>query len=293
MKRIKHNKIKNTGILFELLMKQITADILNDNKNSKAIGMIKNYFAKTKPLGQELQLYKMLTKENVKTESKATKFLDIVVEYRNKLNNSSIRREKYNLIKEIKEHYPIDDFFKSSVRNYKMLASIYKLFEFNGNSEYSPKDIFTIKETILEHLYVGKKIIKKKINKSVLEYKKQDKDLRLLAYKILVDNFNSKYKTLNVKQRNLLREYINNVSNTNLISQFILKETLYIKNTLKKLIPTINDKTTKIKVKAAYKQLSEIFNVKSKVRDKHILSMMRYYELIKEIRNVNKKSSPK
>ena len=60
----KHNKIKNTGILFELLTRQITVDILNNKKNSSAIKILKKFFNENTELGKENQLYKVLVEIN-------------------------------------------------------------------------------------------------------------------------------------------------------------------------------------------------------------------------------------
>ena len=142
MREIKHHKLKYTGILFELLLRQITADILNEGVNSPAVKLLKKYFKNSAPLGKELQLYQMLVKETYSSESKANHFLDVVVSARKKITNSSLRRSKYNLIKELKDLYPVEDFFKSRIKNYKIYASVYKLFEAESTGkvdEFNPK----------------------------------------------------------------------------------------------------------------------------------------------------------
>ena len=54
---IKHSKYKNTGILFELLTRQITSDILSGKRTPKAIPILEKYFNKNEELGKELILY--------------------------------------------------------------------------------------------------------------------------------------------------------------------------------------------------------------------------------------------
>ena len=157
MKKLKHNKVKNTGILFELLTRQLTADVLNNKQKPKSAGLLKKYFSKSSPLGKELQLYNLLMKENFNSENKANKFIDIVISHRNKLKNSDLRKEKYNLIKEIKDNYPITDFFKSKIKNYKLYASIHKLFEFETSiDEYNPSDMVNTRYTIVESVVTNK-----------------------------------------------------------------------------------------------------------------------------------------
>jgi len=280
--KLKHHKLKNTGILFELLSRQITADLLSENSNPFSVKLLKKYFNKGTQLGKELRLYNILMKESCGSEIKSNYLLDNVLKTRESLSNKSLRRQKYNLIKEIKDNYPLTDFFKSKIKNYKIYASIYQLFE-NANTD--PKDVMDIRYTIIEHLQSdGKKVNKKKIDSKLVEqYKKQNEDVRLLSYKILVDNFNSKYKNLNAPQKKLLREFINNISNTNKIKEYFDSEVVKLTKQLKSYSQKIDDKVTKIKVNESIKLMTKKFNSNS-VSDEHFLSLMRYYELAKELR---------
>lgn len=286
--KMRHSKVKNTGILFELLTRQITVDVLNDNKDSKAIDLIKKYFNENSELGRECELYKILLEENYNSTNKAEKLIDATVKSRRRLNNSTLRREKYNLIGEIKESYKIEDFFKSRIPNYRVLASIYKLFLSESTSViFDPKEEINNKFNIVEHITHKKLTKKQKENKLATEYKKQNKDLRLLSYQILVDNFNKKYKTLNSMQRNLLKEYINNISNTNSLREFISGEVIKIKKILSKFLPKIEDKVTKIKLTEAINQMDTLTKG-SVVKDKQVVTLLRYYELMKELYDVTK-----
>ena len=285
-RKLKHSKIKNTGILFELLTRQIAADVLN-NKNSKAVNILKKYFNDKTQLGKEKQLYEVLLAENYRSEEKANRLVDAVIKSRQKLVNASLRREKYNLIKEIKTNFPnVEDFFRARITNYKVHASIYKLFLSESvESTFDPTEEIDNRYTVVNHL-VREGILSKKVNKTVVtNYKKQEKDLRLLAYEILVERFNKKYKSLNEDQKNLLREYINNISNTNSLKEFIENETIKLASTLDKFLPKIDDKVTKIKLKEAINQLESV-NKGKIVKDKQVVTLMRYYELIKELKNV-------
>ena len=288
MNKIKHSKIKNTGILFELLTRQITVDILNGN-NSGAVVLLKKYFSEKTELGKEYKLYEFLLKSSYKSENRANSLIDAVISARQKLHNSVLRREKYNLIKEIKEKYDVTEFFKSKLPNYKAFASIYKVLQSESTPEkFNPKETTDSRYSIVEHI-VGKKVIaNKKSEKLVENYKKQDKDLRLLSYKILVDKFNSKYKSLNASQKNLLKEYINNISNTNSLKEFIGNEGKKVKKILAKYVSKVDDKITKIKLNEAVNQVDTLTKGRF-IKDKQVISLMRYYELIKEIRSVIKR----
>ena len=285
MNKIKHSKIKNTGILFELLTRQITVDILNGN-NSGAVVLLKKYFSEKTELGKEYKLYEFLLKSSYKSENRANSLIDAVISARQKLHNSVLRREKYNLIKEIKETYDVNEFFKSKLPNYKVFASIYKVLQSESTTEnFDPKETTDSRYSIVEYI-VGKKVmINKKSEKLVEEYKKQGKDLRLLSYKILVDKFNSKYKSLNTAQKKLLKEYINNISNTNSLKEFIGNEGKKVKKILTRYLPKVGDKITKIKLNEAVNQVDSLTKGRF-IKDKQVISLMRYYELVKEIRSV-------
>ena len=285
--KLKHSKIKNTGILFELLTRQITADVLA-GKSTKSVSIVKKYFNENTELGKEYELYKILSEKHYQSENRANHLLEAVIKSRRKLSNSTLRREKYNLIKEIKENYNVTDFFNGRIPNYRILASIYNMFQSETSDiEFKPDEVVNSKFTVLEHI-TSKKITKKQIKEKVInEYGKSDKDLRLLAYEILVDKFNKKYKTLDESQKNLLKNYINNISNTNSLRGYIDNEVVQTKKQLKTHLPEVNDKITKIKLTEAINQIENLTKGKV-VNEKQVLTLMRYYELIKEIKNVHK-----
>jgi hypothetical protein len=286
-RKLKHSKIKNTGILFELLTRQITADVLA-GKSTKSVSILKKYFNENTELGKELELYKLLSEKHYQSEIRANDLLNVVIKSRQKLSNTSLRREKYNLIKSIKENYNVTDFFNGRIPNYRILASIYNVFQSETTDEkFKPDHIVNSRFTVLENI-INKKVDEKKIKEKVLsEYNKEDKDLRLLAYQILVDKFNKKYKTLDESQKSLLKNYINNVSNTNSLREYVDREVIKIKNQLEGRLPKIKDKITNIKLTEAVNQIENLTKGKI-VNEKQVLTLMRYYELIKEIKNVHK-----
>ena len=283
--RVKHSKIKNTGILFELLSRQITVDVMNGNDKSKSVEMLKKFFNEKAELGKENQLYQVLLKENYNSTRKAEKLVDAVLRAREKLQNKKLRNEKYNLIKEIKRNYVVEDFFRARIPNYKVYASIYKTFLAETTPVFNPVDEVDSTFSIIEHITRNKTKSRDTDSKVISEFKKEDKDLRLLSYQLMVDTFNSKYKNLNSMQRNLLKQYVNNISNTNLLREFVDSEVVKIKKILSKFLPMVTDKVTKIKLTEAIKQTNSLSKGKI-VKDKQVVSLMRYYELIKELHNV-------
>ena len=201
---------------------------------------------------------------------------------RKKLNNSSIKREKYNLIKEIRECYNEKDFFNTKINNYKVLASIYNLFQ-HKEQNIAPDKYVATKYTIVENITADSKV--SKTNKTYDYLKKQEKDLRMLAYATLVEKFNKKYSNLTEKQKTLIKEYINNISNTNKLREYVDSEVEKVKDTLKSQIKKVDDKVTQIKLTEVMNQIDGLKKGKV-VSDKQVVSMMRYYQLIGEIDNV-------
>ena len=286
-RKLKHSKIKNTSILFELLTRQITADVLA-GKSTKSVSIVKKYFNENTELGKELQLYRILSEKHHESSDRATQLLEAVIKSRQKLSNTRLRREKYNLIKEIKESYNVGDFFNGRISNYRILASIYNVFQSETtNDVFDPEGVVNSKFTVLEHITSKKLSAEETKTKVLKEYNKTDKDLRLLAYQILVDKFNQKYKTLNESQKSLLKNYINNVSNTNSLREFVNNEVSKIKTQLSSHIKKVEDTVTQIKLSEAINQVENLTKGKV-VKDKQVLTLMRYYELIKEIKNVHK-----
>ena len=282
--KIKHSKIKNTAILFELLTRQITADVLND-KEGEAVSMLKKYFSPKSQLGKEYELYKILNTEKYNSDSKANHLIEAVVKAYKGINKKQLRNEKYNLVKEIKNNYDVNDFFNARIPNYKVYASIYKLFE----SVYTqdPKEETESRFTIIENITKKSTSVKKKDKKVLENYKKQEKDLRLLTYTVLVEKFNKKYKKLTESQRELLRKYIYNISNTNSLKEFIEKESIQIKKQLQSFLPKIDDKVTKIKLTEAINQIGNLLKGRI-VEDNQVVALMRYYQLVRELKDVSK-----
>ena len=287
MKNIKHSKFKNTGFIFELLVRQITSEIMSGKSNSVAEKILKEFFSPKKELAKELKLYQYLTKEKYNSESKAEKFVETICEARKRLDEQKITKEKYNLIKRIKESYNLDEFTKSSISNYKSLASIYKLFEATISTEaYEPRDIFNSKFTIIENITNSSIQNKDKptTDRVLDEYKNQDESIRILSYKLLVENFNKKYSNLSIGQRKLLKEYINNINNTGKLKEYVDTEVNTLSESLKQIEVDITDKVTKIKLAETISNIKKIKSVK-KLRESHLSALMMSYELLKELKN--------
>ena len=283
---IKHNKVKNTAFLYECLTRQITSDVLSNVEPSPALDIVKEFFRPTTILGKELVLYKALTSKKLKNEGKINYLVDSVLRERAKLNYSDMRRARYNLVKKITESYELKDFFRTRISNFKDIASVYKLFEIQHNS--NPFEETEIRFIVMENL---KDTDSPKTEKtSVVEkFEKESKDLRLLSYKILVDKFNQKYSNLNESQRDLLKAYINNISNSSTLKDFMAEEISKLKNEILKIHPKIDDKVVSIKLKECLNVLKKL-NKGNVVNEEQLITMMRFYSLLDEINEAVDKS---
>ena len=276
MKKIKHSKFKNTGMLFELLTRQITSDIVSA-KESAAIQILRKHFGKNSELIKEYKLYKTLCDEKLKSETKANMLIEAAIKAKRGLDRKKLTEEKYQLIKAIKDNFDIDSFFQTKVQNYKLLASIYKLFEYKEME--NPLQITKCRITVLEN--VTTKTPNKIISEAVT-ISNEPKEIRLLSQKLLVEKFNNKYSDLNENQRVLLREYISNVSNTNNFKSFIQSEAVHLKRVFQKNITKIKDVALKIKLTEVITLLDE-YNDAKKIEETHVSAILRYYSLIEDL----------
>jgi len=282
--KIKHSKFKNTGILFELLVRQIASDTVS-NKDSAAIGLVKKYFSKSE-LAKEYKLYQALITPKNLSEAKAETFVNSTLEASLRLNKTALRKEKYNLIKEIRENYDLEEFFKAKINNYKQYAAAFNLIEAHNSLEFTePQQIIDNKITLLEHI-TRKEINKESVKDRVMEeYGNMDKGTRILAYRMLLEKFNSKYATISDKQKGVLKEFINNISNTTKLREFVNSNFKTITEEITALIPTISDKTTQIKLAEVITLLHPLDKTQS-VKDENIISLLQYHQLIDEIKLV-------
>jgi len=280
---IKHSKYKNSGILFELLVRQITADTL-DGIDSPARKILKGYFVKTE-LGREYKLYEQLAKHTAVSEAKANLILNSLLEASSNLNRSALRRQKYNLISEIKKYYDLTKFFRHKLPHYKTQAAFYMLTEIKANKEFSNPELeISNKFTILEHLS-EKPVVKEQKETVVDEYQKYDKTLRTLTYRVLLEKFNEKYDTLLEDQKEILKELITSIDNTPRLKEFYNTKVNEIKTTLEELNTKVTDKVTKIKIEEVIKMLPTLDKT-AKVKDDDLTNLLQYYDLIQEVKNV-------
>ena len=278
---IKHSKYRNTGILFELLVRQTTSDLLN-NQDSKAVKILKKYFTNTE-LGKEYSLYSTFSASPKLSEAKAEILISTIIEQYNKLDHQKVAKLKYNLIKEIKKTYDLDNFFKTKVDNYKPFASIYTIFEGQNTKSVDTKQLILNKINLLEHLTETPAGDTKAPKSIVEEFMKEDKEIRLLAYKILVEKFNNKYQGMSERQKDVLKEYITNISDTKNLKLYLNNQIDQIKTELTELKNTTNDAIIKIKLEEVIKFVMPIKENQS-IKDEVITGILQYFDLIDELK---------
>ena len=282
MTKLKHSKYKNTGILFEMLVRKLTSETLSSDK-SVTIDIIKKYFGKNTELAKELQLYNTLVKEQFKSEAIGLDYIRTVKAAHSKLNQSVLRRQRYNLVKEISDKFVFTNMSKMHINNYKALASICMIFEYDET--VNPKQIMECKNAILQNGMITET---KQLEKDpVIEsFESQTKDMRLLTYKLLIDKFNEKYSGLDESQKQLLNKYITNVNDTEALKEYVQTVIPKIKTQLADQAKLVTDPATKIKVAKLSEMLCTVENMKS-IKESHVLSLLRYFDLVKELKGLH------
>ena len=283
--KIKHSKYKNTGLIFELLVKQIAADTLS-KKDSPAIRVLRKFYTGNTTLVKEFKLYDFVLKNKGIGPKKAESILSTIIEVSRKLDLNSLKKQKYELIKELKSHYDLEEFFSIKVPDYKSLAALYCLMEAQNTAELVDLSVFVDnKTTLLEHLTQTKPAEGKVKDTLIEEYSKFDKDLRLLTYKILLEKFNTQYKDLLPEQKNILKEFIVSVNSSTRLRNVVNEELVKLRKEVATLRENITDKVITIKLEEVYKSIVPIRNTQ-KVDDNHLVCLMQYYELVNELRGL-------
>lgn len=283
--KVKHSKFRNTGLIFELLVKQIAADTL-DNSDSAAVNILKKYYGKDTLLSKEYKLYEFIVKNKSITQNRAEAILSTITEVSRRLNQKKLRAEKYELISAIKEKYDINEFFGMQVRDYKPLAALFCLLEAQNNSDLvDPQILIDNKTTILEHLTSQTQDQEEVKDTLIEEYSKYDKDLKLLTFKILLEKFNSKYKDLLPQQKNILKEFITSVNSQSRLRTLVNEELQKVATAVRKLAVKVKDDVVKIKLDEVAKNIKPLSN-KERITDNHLVNLMQYYDLVNELKNL-------
>ena len=283
--KIKHSKFRNTGLIFELLVKQVASDTLN-NRDSAAVSIIKKYYSGKSSLAKEYKLYEFITKNKNVSQSKAETIISTITEVSRKLDQKLLKKQKYELISDIKENYDINEFFSIQVRDYKALAAMYCLLEAQNNSDIvDPQYLVDNKVTILEHLTATTQNEESVKDTLIEEYSKYDKDLRMLTFKILLEKFNDNYKNLLPAQKNILKEFITSVNSKTRLRNVVNEELSKITKEVQELSKKVKDEVVKIKLDEVAKAIVPLKKTET-ITDAHLVNLMQYYDLVNELKSL-------
>lgn len=280
--KIKHSKFKNTGLIYELLVKQITSDLVARNE-SPAVNIVRKYFSGNSALVEEYNIYKTVVESSNLTTVKADNLISAALQSASKLNQKKLRELKYSLISEIKNSYDVEEFFSTPVVNYKPLAAFYCLLEANNTDDLvDPQFIVTNKVTLLEHLTNRYQPEEDVTDRLIKEYSSYDKDLRLLTFKVLLEKFNQRYGNLLPEQKDVLRHFIS-INSQKALKGYVNEQICKIQSLID--IDSLPKGIERIKLIEA-KKLLQPLSATDKVQDEHLVKILQFYDLLAELKKV-------
>ena len=282
--KIKHSKFKNTGLIYELLTKQIASDLVA-RRDSPAINILRKYYSGNSPLVQEYGLYKVVVESVNLTPIRAENLINAALKAARKIDHRELGNLKYSIISEIKGSYQLENFFATPVLNYKPLAAFYCLLEADRSQEMvEPQSITNSKCTLLEHMTSGRHIGEEAKDSIIQEFSAQEKDLRLLTFKILLEKFNQKYSNLLPEQKNILQHVVSMGSSREL-RKFLNEEMAVISDRLKEASKVLPKGIERIKINEALKILEPVPD-NTKVTDTQLCKILQFYDLLEELKTV-------
>ena len=283
--RIKHSKFKNTGLIYELLVKQITSDLVA-RKDSPAVNILRKYYTGKTPVAQEFGIYKLVQESKNLTTVKADNLVNASLKAARAINPVALKKQKYNLISEIRDSYNLEEFFSVPVADYKTLAALYCLMEADRSKELiDPDFIVNNKVTLLEHI-TYKQQSKDQVKDALIEeFSASEKDLRLLTFKILLEKFNNKYKDLLQEQKNVLKQVIA-LGSAKKLRSFVNEEQKKLVERLTEAVAAVPRGIERIKLVEAIKIIGKPQEESAKVTDSHLVRILQSYELLNELKKV-------
>lgn len=273
---MKHNKIKNTGLIFEILSRLVMRETLDGQ--TTALSLVKKHFKQNSELVKELKLYQSLCQP---TAHNPNELLDLTIKSKRNLNKAKLAEEKYQLIRSINSNYIPDVFFKTKTTNYRLTASIFKLLEYDASAD--PDSFLSSKKMVIETL-TGSNI--PVVQETEMILRQQDSDIRKLSFKLIVEKFNEKYRSLGPRQKTLLQNYINEDINKPDFKDYVVREVSYIVESLNQAINRTSDEIVKIKLNEVI-QLTQSIVTSRQIKEEHLGAMLKYYELIDEMKKTN------
>ncbi len=230
LKSIKHSKFKNTGILYQVLIRKMIEQASN-NENIKSYPIIKQFFGNYKELSKQLYLYSLIMQsKGINDQKKAKYLLNKILQMRMKLDDIKLEKQRYFCIKQIKSRYNLKQLFSTYIQNYKLLANIYKLFESLKLKLYDPLKIVQAESVIIQSLLQERDSQRESLLQS---FKKQNSLMKQQILQLLIQKYSKEYEDLDDKQKTLLSKYIVSLSDYSQLQQYINKEISVVKQQLK------------------------------------------------------------
>jgi len=275
-----HNKKRNVGIIYELLVRAVSAYLIENDKHRAqlALNIISKHYNKNTELFKEFRLLNALVKSSIKDTSVAAAILTESKAATRRFDAQKLDKEKSSLIREI-NHTLVDvDFYHRRVPEYKAYATIQTLLNtWREGDRSNLTDVVLMETKTVEWLTTEKE--QNNINENV------DKNVDSLVVKLMNEKFNSKYDDkLTHHQKDLIKEYVFSIQNDNgitiktksiKIQNDALKELQAIKQTEKNRI--ILEKIDLVKKKIEALDLNEI-------DDSKLAKLMTLTQLVNEIK---------
>ena len=199
-----HNKKRNVGVIYEILVKYIARCLVekNDRERKIASKIIRKYYAPDTEIYKEYRLFKSLVETTVSNNSVAGSIMFEAKKASKNLDEAKLDKEKSNLIREVNYQLKASDVYKTKVDNYRLYATIQTVL--NEWRKDFPSNIQTLAT------------YEDKITTWLLESKKDDefdiddkRDVDSFVVKIMAEKFNDRYgSNLCKDQKSLLRKYV-------------------------------------------------------------------------------------
>lgn len=275
----KHSKLKNTGVLYELLTRQVAVDIIN-SKPPVALNLIKRFFNKNSELAKEYSIYQSIINNRGLDATKSSVLLESIKDSYSSINTKKIQEEKYRLIEEINKSYD-NNFWSARVDSYKLHASVFHLLESINGSQFSdPLKLAESKLTIMEHLMETKE--KTEIDTILEDYRKYNDVQRKYIFQQMSSHVQKRLANMNTAQRNFMLDYM--TFGTGVKMTAIINENI---DRLKKQLLEHSysaDDPTRVKLKEVVHQLNHIKS--NRANDADIIRILEHMDLVDELNNI-------
>jgi len=220
----KHNKKRNVGIIYELLIQYITNSIIEGDRSSakKATQIIEKRFAKNTELYKEFRLFKALANSTVNDTHVVASILAEAKRAARNINSEKLNKEKSRLIRDINYILEKQDFFYQSVPNYRNLGAIQ--IALNEWRKDSPDlgILIEFEKKVGENLLSEKPSQNIEKMKNELDASQSDK----LVFKIMTEKINQKYAYLTKEERDIISHYAfySSQENTDKLKDYLLEK---------------------------------------------------------------------